>query len=157
MEKGEITPGPGTNRVIETEFGKIGVIICWDIAFPEATRKLAQQGAQIVFCPAYWYGRQHHTSEIIRILPQVRAFENQIYFVLCDAATWETAGRSRICSSLQTLAATNNTDERILIATADLEELEKRRRLFDCWRTQQRSKSDIACAFPPGSSIEEIE
>lgn len=132
VEKG-ITPGSDTNMPIETEFGPIGVITCWDIAFPEETRHLSQQGARIIFCPAYWYGRQYRTSRLIEILPQVRAFENQLYFVFCDAYTTETAARSRICSPIKVFAEAKIGEE-IITATIDMAELEKLRELFDCWK-----------------------
>jgi predicted amidohydrolase len=132
VEEG-VTAGNRINTPVSTEFGLIGLIICWDIAFPEEVRRLAQQGARIVFCPAYWYGRQYRTTQMIEMLPRVRAFENQIYFVLCDAYTAETAARSRICSPLKVLAEARVAEE-IITATVDMAELEKFRKIFDCWK-----------------------
>lgn len=40
--------------VFETKFGKIGLLICYDMEFPEPSRILALKGAKIVFCPALW-------------------------------------------------------------------------------------------------------
>lgn len=132
VEKG-VEAGSGRNNPVETEFGPIGLIICWDIAFPEEVRRLARQGARIVFCPTYWYGRQYRTTQMIEMLPQVRAFENQIYFVLCDAYTDETASRSRICSPLKVLAEAKVAEE-IITATVDMAELDELRNTYDCWK-----------------------
>src|SRR3989338_4915914 len=84
------------NRVIETKFGKIGIIICWDIAYPEYVKKLAKNGAWIIFCPSYIknYGRE---LESYLQIPYVRAFENSAYFVSCDSANKECAQYSVIC------------------------------------------------------------
>jgi len=120
------------NRVIATDFGKIGIIICWDIAFPEESRRLAKEGAQIIFCPSYWY-KKFQTTKVIEALPQVRAFENQVFFAFCDAYAPETAARSRICSPIEVVAAADVREE-VLVARINLDEVESYRRTFDCWR-----------------------
>src|SRR3989338_2758809 len=85
-----------TNRVIKTKFGKIGIIICWDIAYPEYVKKLAKKEAWIIFCPSYIknYGRE---LESYLLLPYARAFENSLYFVSCDSSNKECAQYSVIC------------------------------------------------------------
>ena len=48
--------------MLDTEFGKIGVAICFDIRFPELYRLMALQGAQMIFTPAAFSmttGRPH--------------------------------------------------------------------------------------------------
>ena len=84
------------NNVVKTKFGKIGIIICWDIAYPEYVKKLGKQGAWIIFCPSYIknYGRE---LESYLLLPYTRAFENSAYFVSCDSANKECAQYSVIC------------------------------------------------------------
>src|SRR5262249_44463271 len=45
---------PGRRAVAcSTRFGKIGLAICWDLAFPELFRALVAEGAEIVLCPSY--------------------------------------------------------------------------------------------------------
>jgi predicted amidohydrolase len=68
---GGITPG-NSFPVFETDFGKIGLMICWDVTFPEAARSLAQKGAEIIFLPI-WGGDVN--------LAKARAIENQLYLV----------------------------------------------------------------------------
>lgn len=38
---------------IDTPIGRVGMLICWDLAFPEAFRELIADGAQIVIVPTY--------------------------------------------------------------------------------------------------------
>ncbi|MFC5531809.1 carbon-nitrogen family hydrolase [Cohnella yongneupensis] len=58
-----------------------GTMICYDIRFPELARKLALDGARILFVPAEWpHPRLHHW----RTLLQARAIENQMYVVSCN-------------------------------------------------------------------------
>lgn len=131
-----VTAGWAAPPVIETKFGKIGVIICWDIAFPETVRSLASRGAEIIFCPSYWYA-QYGTENAIAGLPLVRAFENQVFFVLADAFDPNTAKASRICSPLQTLSAAGNC-EVVISAEVDLGKLADLRRTFNCWPGAER-------------------
>lgn len=50
-EKFYFTPGDLGYKVFETKFAKLGVLICWDQWYPEASRLTAMQGAQVIFYP----------------------------------------------------------------------------------------------------------
>lgn len=50
-EKFYFTPGDLGYKVFQTQFGRIGVLICWDQWYPEASRLTAMKGAQILFYP----------------------------------------------------------------------------------------------------------
>lgn len=52
-ERAFLSPGRGGNRVFDTPLGKVGMLICWDIAFPEAWRELVKQGATMVVVPTF--------------------------------------------------------------------------------------------------------
>lgn len=66
--------------VYNTDFGKIGILICYDIEFPEAARMMAQSGAEIIFIPSCTDARQTYCR--IRYCAQARAIENQMYVAL---------------------------------------------------------------------------
>ena len=53
-EKLFFTPGNLGFPVFETRIGRIGLLVCWDIWFPEAARLVAQQGADIICIPTGW-------------------------------------------------------------------------------------------------------
>ncbi|MCJ1472723.1 hypothetical protein MMC13_001372 [Lambiella insularis] len=42
------------HSVIQTPLGPVGLLICWDLAFPEAFRELIAQGAKIIIIPTFW-------------------------------------------------------------------------------------------------------
>ncbi len=65
---------------IDTPVAKIGVLICYDIEFPEAARVLADEGAEIIFVPFCTDNRQGYLR--VRYCAQARAIENQIYVAL---------------------------------------------------------------------------
>ena len=127
-----ITPGR-VNRAIDTDFGRIGVITCWDIAFPGDVRRLAKQGAQIILAPAYWFDKPGPNKLDYFGYPEARAHENQVYFVFCDAhSEEETLGRSKILSPVKVLAEARG--EEMISADLDLKKLDGWREIYDCWK-----------------------
>ncbi len=42
------------HTIIETPLGPVGILVCWDLAFPEAFRALVRQGAKIIIIPTFW-------------------------------------------------------------------------------------------------------
>lgn len=65
---------------ILTDCGPIGVLICYDSEFPELARKLADEGAKILFVPFCTDSRQGYLR--VRYCSQARAIENQCYVVI---------------------------------------------------------------------------
>jgi predicted amidohydrolase len=72
----------GGDRIdaIQTDCGPIGVLICYDSEFPELARRLADEGARIIFVPFCTDSRQGYLR--VRYCSQARAIENQCYVVL---------------------------------------------------------------------------
>lgn len=64
-------------RVFDTPKAKIGILICYDIEFPEAARYLTDQGADIILNPFCTDDRQGYLR--VRYCAQARAVENQVY------------------------------------------------------------------------------
>lgn len=78
--------------VYKTDFAKIGIAICWDLAFPDIFTKMKKKGAEIVFCPSYWCyeytaHRDNHKKKemkLLRSLVLARAFENLNFVALIN-------------------------------------------------------------------------
>lgn len=70
--------------VYKTDFAKIGIVICWDLAYPVLFRKMKKAGAEIVFCPSKWcyedvaHEKDHKVRELalMKSMIMARAFEN---------------------------------------------------------------------------------
>lgn len=67
-------------KVFDTDIGKIGILVCYDVEFPELPRILADQGMQILFVP-YWVDTKNAYLRIRRCA-QARAIENECYVVM---------------------------------------------------------------------------
>lgn len=69
--------GGSTLQVFETPKARVGILICYDVEFPEAARYLADQGAEVIFVPFCTDERQGYLR--VRYCAQARAVENQVY------------------------------------------------------------------------------
>ncbi|QDU87483.1 (R)-stereoselective amidase [Pirellulimonas nuda] len=67
-------------RVFDTPLGRIGIVVCYDVEFPELVRLLALNGIEILFVPFATDERKSYFR--VRLCAQARAVENVIYVVL---------------------------------------------------------------------------
>lgn len=67
--------------VFQTEFGKVGIMGCFDIEFPEVARILRLKGADIILIPT---SNMAPYKEYQRIYTQCRALENEVPLALCN-------------------------------------------------------------------------
>lgn len=65
--------------LVQTPKAKVGILICYDIEFPEAARYLSEKGAEIIFVPYCTDNRQGYLR--VSTCSHARAIENQIYVV----------------------------------------------------------------------------
>lgn len=98
-----------------------GMLICYDIRFPELSRKLALEGAKMLFVPAEWpHPRLHHW----RTLLTARAIENQMFVIACNrmgtSGTSEFFGHSMIIDPWGEVVAEAGEEETIIRAEIDL-------------------------------------
>lgn len=95
-EKWLITRGHEFN-VFETDIGKIGFAVCYDIVFAEHSRAVALSGADIILHPTGGMGISGVSSSYIgEALPRVRAAENAVYLVVAKNTQFGGQGRSCI-------------------------------------------------------------
>ena len=70
-------------RTFDTDCAKIGILICYDVEFPELSRIMADQGMQILFVP-YLTDTQNAYSRV-RVCAQARAIENECFVVIAGS------------------------------------------------------------------------
>lgn len=120
--------------VCETSVGRLGVEICYDLRFPELSRRLALDGAEILCFSALWpVPRIAHWSLLLRS----RAVENQLFVMGCNGCgtegTTQYGGASAIVSPAGTLLAEARQGEEILIARLNPAEMQDFRRHIPCF------------------------
>lgn len=81
--------------VFDTDLGRLGLLICNDFNFPEPTRILALDGAELILCPTlgFDYGGEHMGEMRAR----VRAFDNTVYVAMSMYGHAAAAAPGRSC------------------------------------------------------------
>ena len=119
--------------VCETSVGPVGLMICYDLRFPELCRTLTLSGALLVLVSAQWpLERITHWDILLR----ARAIENQIFMVAANRCGMENnieyGGRSLLVSPLGEILARAEDRECIISSEIDLAQLAEFRRKIPC-------------------------
>jgi len=117
-----------------------GMMICYDIRFPELARKLALGGAKVMFVPAEWpHPRLHHW----RTLLMARAIENQMYVVSCNrvgtSGTTNFFGHSMVIDPWGEVIAEGGEEEQTITAEIDLAVVDKVRKTIPIFEDRRPS------------------
>lgn len=117
-------------EVLSTSVGQIGLLICYDLRFPEATRALALQGAELLCLPTNWPTGAVVSAEHISI---ARAAENRIFVATCNRVGSEKGfdfiGRSKIVGVDGQVLACAGGGEETIIADIELADARQKRRI----------------------------
>ena len=117
------TPGPDAPWVVEVAGLRLGVLICYDLRFPEAARMCALDGADLIALPTNWpVGVNFHPG----IFAPARAAENHCYLLAADRVGTERdvtfIGRSLLIDyDGNQMAMASDTDEEMLVGEIDPE------------------------------------
>lgn len=122
----------------DTSLGKVGVIICYDLRFPELSRRLALEGARVICVPAQWpKPRQEHWRTLVR----ARAIENQLFVVACNACgpigKLDLFGMSMIVDPKGQVLAEAGEEERELVAPLDMRAMADWRAQIPCFNDRR--------------------
>ena len=132
---------PGDDIVsAKTDFGVLGMSICYDLRFPEMYRELVSRGAQFVSVPAAFSpatGRDHW-----EVLLRARAIENQVYVIApaqCGRHSVDRSsyGRSMIVDPWGLVLAQAGDEPGVIVADCDLGRLERVRSAIPCLQNRR--------------------
>lgn len=127
QESNSFAPGSDIT-VFDTEYGKMGAAVCFDVRFPELFRTMAEQGARCVFLPAQFNlvtGPRHW-----ELLLRSRAVDYQVFVAGCSAARYEGFryecwGHSTVTGPMGQVIGACDEKEQILYTDIDLTETER--------------------------------
>ena len=156
-ESDTLTAGD-SDTVFDTEFGKMGVMLCFDIRFPELSRMMVNDGARIVFVPAAFNmttGPAHWELSF-----RTRALDNQIYMVGCAPARDVSAGYISWGHSIVTdpwgrVTGMLDENEGILLAELDMDYEEQVREELPLLKSRRKDIYQLSQnLFNSGNSTE---
>ncbi|KAL7170774.1 hypothetical protein ACSBR2_035614 [Camellia fascicularis] len=129
QESKTLTAGE-TPTVVDTEVGRIGIGICYDIRFQELAMLYAARGAHLICYP----GAFNMTTGPLHweLLQRARAIDNQLYVATCSPARdvgagYVAWGHSTLVGPFGEILATTEHDEAIIISEVDYSQIELRR------------------------------
>jgi predicted amidohydrolase len=127
-----LSQGNSIHGPFDTEVGKLGLLVCYDLRFPEPIRILALKGAHVILLPTAWPIAANLYPEF---MAQSRSSENSLYLVAANRIGEERGtrylGRSLIVGvNGEKLAEGTNDQEEILVAEVELRLSENKKRIF---------------------------
>jgi predicted amidohydrolase len=119
----------------QTEFGTVGLTVCYDLRFPELFRRLTLSGARMIFVPSAFteYTGKDHWEVLLR----ARAIENQVY-IIAPAQFGQhnpkrrSYGKALIVDPWGTVLAKAADQEGVILADVDFHFQDKIRRELPC-------------------------
>jgi predicted amidohydrolase len=139
-EKRHFVPGKLENVIVGHGGLKIGILICYDVEFPENVRRLATAGVDLVAVPTALPGSPHAGFIAGSVVP-VRAFENQVHVAYADLCgedgRFAYAGLSTIAAPDGGVLASAGRGEELIFAEIDPA-------AFDASRTENPYLGDLA-------------
>lgn len=135
---------PGASLpVFDTPWGKVGILICYDLRLPEPSRVLALEGAELIVLPTNWPRSQ--TADHYTI---VRSSENKVFLAACNRIGIENGtafvGRSGIYDPFGEVLAKAGDAEETLVTDLDLSLARNKRNVIlpgeyelDLWGSRQ--------------------
>jgi predicted amidohydrolase len=127
-----LSAGDQLSDVIGTPVGLLGMLICFDLFFPEAVRILALNGAELIIVPSAWSSVSTYYPDYIL---RSRSFENGVYIIAADHVGNERGvnflGRSIVAGiDGQVIAEGSRHSEEMLIVDIEPKRSLEKRRVF---------------------------
>ena len=107
---------------------RVGIQTCYDLRFPEATRRLVDAGAELVLVPSEWVagpGKVHAWTTLVT----ARAIENTVYVAAADHIPPVGVGHSMIVDARGELLASIETATDAVVAPVSRDHLDEVRRI----------------------------
>lgn len=126
-ESKKLLPGKALPKPAKTSAGMLGVMICYDIRFPELSRLLAVRGANVLVAPSGWVQgpmKEEHWQTMVK----ARALENGAYVVAPGQVGNIYAGRSMVVDPFGAVVLDMGQKEGVEVAELDMDWVKQVRR-----------------------------
>lgn len=117
-ESDRTVPGDEAPRVVRTPLGAFGLLVCYELRFPEMARMLALEGADVVLLPAAWVAgplKEDHWVTLVR----ARAIENTVFVAAADQVGTICAGRSLLVDPMGVVLAQGGEEAGLVFGDVD--------------------------------------
>lgn len=122
FEQDYYTPSDDGFKVFDTEFGRIGIVVCFDRHYPESIRTEALMGADLILIPTV--NTKAEPSEMFEWELRVQAFQNSVAIAMCNRVGTEGemdfSGESVVVGANGEVIAKASDKEEILYAAVDM-------------------------------------
>ncbi|MGV3725576.1 carbon-nitrogen hydrolase family protein [Hydrogenophaga sp.] len=129
VDRAQFSPGPQAPAVVAWRGWRLGLLICYDIEFPEPARMLALQGADAVLVPT---ANMIEFDEVQRVLLPARALENRLFVAYANACgpegTTTYGGLSTVCGPMGAVLAQSGREAALMLGTLARDDLQASRR-----------------------------
>ncbi|MBU1054076.1 MAG: nitrilase [Proteobacteria bacterium] len=127
--------------IFQTIHAKIGVLICYEMEFPEPSRLMALEGAELIVCPSVWSVAASRRWDIQ--LP-ARALDNTIFILGVNTVGNNSCGKSKLVGPMgDILSEASDSREEVLLRAVDIKSL--------YWaRDENRYLEDYRTKLTPG-------
>lgn len=136
-ESAKMTSGSKISKPTSSSIGKIGMLICYDLRFPEMARKLTLAGSEILVAPSAWVKGEMKEDHWITI-NKTRAIENGCYVIAPDQVGNIYCGRSLVVNPFGKILVDMKKRQGIAYADISLKEIKKTRTVLPLLKNRRK-------------------
>ncbi len=142
-ESDKMVSGSSIAKPSKSNVGKLGMLICYDLRFPEMSRTLALSGSEILVAPSAWVKGEMKEEHWITI-NKTRAIENGCFLISPDQVGNIYCGRSLVVDPFGKILLDMKKREGMGIVDIDLKKVAKTRRVLPLLKNR---RTDIYSGF----------
>ncbi len=129
QESTNVVPGNEVPPLIEVKGFKLGLMTCYDVRFPELSRRLVLDGADALVLPAAWVKgplKEHHWDTLVT----ARALENTCYMLAIGESGPRNIGLSKVIDPLGVVIASATEQDGLVVSVINKERIEYARSIL---------------------------
>lgn len=128
-ESKKLVAGKKISKPVKTQIGNIGMLICFDLRFPEMSRILASSGSEVLIAPSAWVKGESKEEHWITI-NKTRAIENGCYVIAPDQVGHIYCGRSLVVDPFGKILLDMKKKQGMKIVDISLDTVHKTRKVL---------------------------